>query len=120
MEGEGMAALPQDVTYDGVDVEFLRRKYTEERAKRLNPKGNSQYVEVTGDFSRYIDDPYVDGPLVRDAVDETVEALVNGGGFGGLLAEAELHKIGVPSLTIVEKAGASGGTRYWQLHHGAQ
>src|SRR3546814_5828983 len=73
MEGEGMAALPQDVTYDGVDVEFLRRKYTEERAKRLNPKGNSQYVEVTGDFSRYIDDPYVDGPLVRDAVDERSE-----------------------------------------------
>src|SRR3546814_7279938 len=94
MEGEGMAALPQDVTYDGVDVEFLRRKYTEERAKRLNPKGNSQYVEVTGDFSRYIDDPYVDGPLVRDAVDETVEAFVIGGGFGGLLAAAELHKIG--------------------------
>src|SRR3546814_1905969 len=103
MGGEGMAALPQDVTYDGVDVEFLRRKYTEERAKRLNPKGNSQYVEVTGDFSRYIDDPYVDGPLVRDAVDETVEALVIGGGFGGLLAAAELHKIGVTDIRIVEK-----------------
>src|SRR3546814_20865294 len=104
MEGEGMAALPQDVTYDGVDVEFLRRKYTEERAKRLNPKGNSQYVEVTGDFSRYIDDPYVDGPLVRDAVAETVEALVIGGGFGGLLAAAELPKIGVDAIRIVGKA----------------
>ncbi|KEQ53537.1 flavin-containing monooxygenase [Sphingobium chlorophenolicum] len=115
-----MATLPQDMSHEEIDVDFLRRKYTEERAKRLNPKGNKQYIEVKGDFSRYIDDPYVDGPLVRDAVDETVEALVIGGGFGGLLAAAELHKIGVTDIRIVEKAGDFGGTWYWNRYPGAQ
>lgn len=115
-----MATLPRDVADEEIDVDFLRRKYMEERAKRLNPRGNSQYVEVTGDFGRYIDDPYVDGPLVRDAVDESVDALVIGGGFGGLLAAAELHKIGVTDIRIVEKAGDFGGTWYWNRYPGAQ
>ncbi|KEQ52402.1 flavin-containing monooxygenase [Sphingobium chlorophenolicum] len=114
------AAATQDTIHDDIDLDALRQKYMEERAKRLNPKGNSQYIEVKGDFSRYIDDPYVDGPLVRDAVDETVEALVIGGGFGGLLAAAELHKIGVTDIRIVEKAGDFGGTWYWNRYPGAQ
>src|SRR3546814_13565098 len=67
-----------------------------------------------------MDDPYVDGALVRDAVDGTVEAFVSGGGFGGLLAAAELHKIGVTDIRIVEKAGDFGGTWYWNRYPGAQ
>ncbi|MBI5132579.1 MAG: NAD(P)/FAD-dependent oxidoreductase [Rhodopseudomonas palustris] len=105
---------------DDLDIEALRRKYLDERAKRLNPKGNSQYIEVKGEFSRFIDDPYIEAPLVRDAVDETVSALVIGGGFGGLLAAAELHKIGVTDIRIVEKAGDFGGTWYWNRYPGAQ
>src|SRR3546814_16136150 len=91
MEGEGMAALPQDVTYDGVDVEFLRRKYTEERAKPLNPKGNSPYVAVTGDFRRYVDAPYVHDPQGGDAVEAQAEAVVIGGGFWCIFRSSELH-----------------------------
>lgn len=103
-----------------LDIAWLRQKYLDERMKRTHPKGNSQYVEVSGEFERYIDDPYVDGPPVRDPVSETVEALVIGGGFGGLLAAAELHRIGVTDIRIVEKAGDFGGTWYWNRYPGAQ
>ncbi len=103
-----------------LDLAWLRQKYLEERQKRINARGNSQYIEVKGDFSRFIDDPYVDGPLVRDAVAETVEAIVIGGGFGGLLAAAELHKAGIKDIRIIEKAGDFGGTWYWNRYPGAQ
>ena len=102
-----------------LDLAWLRQKYLEERQKRINARGNSQYIEVKGDFSRFIDDPYVDGPLVRDAVAETVEAIVIGGGFGGLLAAAELHKAGIKDIRIIEKAGDFGGTWYWNRYPGA-
>lgn len=115
---QASAARGQDL--DDLDIEWLRQKYLDERLKRLHPGANSQYVEVKGAFAHYIDDPYVDGPLVRDAVDETVEALVIGGGFGGLLAAAELSKIGVTEVRIVEKAGDFGGTWYWNRYPGAQ
>ncbi len=42
-----------------IDREALRRKYREERDKRLRADGNEQYVEVTGVFEHYVDDPYV-------------------------------------------------------------
>ena len=41
-----------------IDTEGLRRKYREERDKRLRPDGNDQYLRLTGDLARYLDDPY--------------------------------------------------------------
>jgi hypothetical protein len=32
----------------GIDVEALRKKYGEEREKRLRADGNRQYQEITG------------------------------------------------------------------------
>ena len=43
----------------GFNPEALREKYRQERDKRIRSDGNDQYTEVTGDFSRYVDDPYV-------------------------------------------------------------
>lgn len=39
------------------DVEALRRKYAEERARRLRPDGIAQYVEVEGAFAGFAADP---------------------------------------------------------------
>ena len=47
------------------DLEALRRKYREERDKRHRDEGIEQYVEVKGDFSHYIDDPYADADFKR-------------------------------------------------------
>ena len=41
------------------DPEILREKYLLERDKRVRADGNDQYVEVKGDFSYFVEDPYV-------------------------------------------------------------
>ena len=41
------------------DPEILRQKYLQERDKRVRADGNDQYVEVKGDFSYFVEDPYV-------------------------------------------------------------
>ncbi len=82
--------------------------------------GNEQYVEVKGDFSRYVDDPYVDPGFTRAPLNDEVQVLIIGGGFGGLLAGARLREAGVESIRIIEKGGDFGGTWYWNRYPGAQ
>src|SRR5580692_2441265 len=102
------------------DPEALRTKYREERDKRVRNDGNSQYVEVKGDFSRYVDDPYVDPGFTRAPLNDEVQVLIIGGGFGGLLAGARLREAGVESIRVIEKGGDFGGTWYWNRYPGAQ
>jgi cyclohexanone monooxygenase len=98
----------------------LRDKYRRERDKRLRPDADAQYVEVNGDFRRYVDDPYVAPGFARAPLTDAVDALVIGGGFGGLLAAARLREIGMERIRIVEKGGDFGGTWYWNRYPGAQ
>src|SRR5947207_260255 len=95
------------------DPDALRNKYREERDKRLRTDGNEQYVEVKGDFSRYVDDPYVDPGFTRKPLHDEVEVLIIGGGFAGLLAGAGLREAGVRTIRIIEKGGDFGGPGYW-------
>ena len=101
------------------DPDALREKYREERDKRVRADGNDQYIEVTGDFSHYVDDPYVEPGFVRDPVLEEVEVVVIGGGFGGMLAAARLRDAGIHDVRIIEKGGGFGGTWYWNRYPGA-
>ena len=43
-----------------VDREALRAKYREERDKRLREDGNEQYLEPTGKFAHFLEDPYAE------------------------------------------------------------
>ena len=104
----------------GFDPDALREKYRQERDKRVNPKQNSQWTEVKGDFTRYVDDPYVEPGFTRAPVVEEVELVVVGGGFGGLLSAAKLRQAGIDSFRIIEKGGDFGGTWYWNRYPGAQ
>ena len=58
----------------GFDPDKLRAKYREERDKRLRADGNEQYQEVVGDFTRYVDDPYVESGFTRAPVSDEIEA----------------------------------------------
>ena len=49
------------------DPEYLRDKYRQERDKRLREDGNDQYQEVSGDFSYFVDDPYINEAIERQA-----------------------------------------------------
>jgi cation diffusion facilitator CzcD-associated flavoprotein CzcO len=102
------------------DPDALREKYRIERDKRLRPDANAQYVEVKGDFGRYIDDPYVEPGFTRAPLSDEVDALIIGGGFGGLRAAARLREAGLERIRIVEKGGDFGGTWYWNRYPGAQ
>ncbi|MEM6704026.1 MAG: NAD(P)/FAD-dependent oxidoreductase, partial [Acidobacteriota bacterium] len=110
--------LPEPEELD-FDPDVLRAKYREERDKRLRPDANEQYQEVTGDFSRYVDDPYVEGRLEREPLTDSVDVVIVGGGFGGLITGARLREQGVESLRILEKGSDFGGTWYWNRYPGA-
>lgn len=102
------------------EIGLLREKYAEERRRRLNPLGALQFAQTTGELRRYAEDPTLDAPLSRDPFHETLDAVVMGGGFGGLLAAATLKKAGITNLRIIDKAADFGGTWYWNRYPGAQ
>ncbi|MCC6765740.1 MAG: NAD(P)-binding protein, partial [Deltaproteobacteria bacterium] len=102
-----------------VDKESLKKKYAEERAKRLRSDGNEQYVQVEGRFERYLEDPYL--PVVpRESKADQVTVAIIGGGFAGLVTGARLEEAGITDLRVVEKGGDFGGTWYWNRYPGAQ
>ncbi|MBK8558819.1 NAD(P)/FAD-dependent oxidoreductase [Candidatus Amarobacter glycogenicus] len=102
----------------GFDPDALREKYRQERDKRLRADGNAQYLEITGEYAHYIEDPYVQ-PDVREPVTSEVEVAVVGGGHGGLQIGARLRMAGVQSIRLIEKGGDFGGTWYWNRYPGA-
>jgi cation diffusion facilitator CzcD-associated flavoprotein CzcO len=101
-----------------IDKQALRRKYAEERDKRLRPDGNDQYLRLTGEFAHYLDDPYT--PWTERAPRTGHRTVVCvGGGFAGLVTGARLREAGV-DVGIIEKGGDFGGTWYWNRYPGAQ
>ncbi|HEV2368944.1 MAG TPA: NAD(P)-binding protein, partial [Acidimicrobiales bacterium] len=101
-----------------LDLEALKRKYAEERDKRLRPDGNDQYIQLKDQLARYLEDPYtpVSG---RDRKTDHVTVAFIGGGFAGLVTGAAIKQAGVDDVRIVEKAGDFGGTWYWNRYPGA-
>ena len=100
------------------DAAAFRKKYREERDKRLREDGNEQYIQVTGEFAHFLDDPYAEPGFARDAIQDEVEVLIVGGGFGGLLAGARLRQAGVEDIRIIDPASDFGGTWYWNRYPG--
>ncbi len=101
------------------DKETLKQRYTAERAKRLRPDGNDQYLQIEGHLDHYLEDPYM--PVVpREAKTDHVTVAIIGGGFAGLVTGARLKEAGIEDVRIVEKGGDFGGTWYWNRYPGAQ
>jgi cation diffusion facilitator CzcD-associated flavoprotein CzcO len=101
-----------------IDHEALRRKYRRERDKRLRPDGSAQYVEPTGRFAHFVEDPYVEC-VERSPLHDEVDVVLVGGGFSGLTAGARLKEAGVESVRIIEGGGDFGGVWYWNRYPGA-
>ena len=106
-----------------VNVEFdpteVYARYSQERKARIRPEGVAQFQGLD-DVLEYTDTdmymPWTD----RSAVHEEVEAIVLGGGFGGILAGAQLSDRGIREIRIIEQAGDFGGTWYWNRYPGVQ
>jgi len=101
------------------DPDILRAKYRQERDKRVRTEGNQQYTDMEGEFSHYVDDPYLDAKIEREPLTDEVEVVIIGGGFGGLLAGKHLREAGVKDIRVIEKGGDFGGTWYWNRYPGA-
>jgi cation diffusion facilitator CzcD-associated flavoprotein CzcO len=100
------------------DVDALRQKYAEERARRLRPDGIAQYVEIAGEFARFAEDPWADGRFARKPLTDEVDVAIVGAGFGGLLTGARLRELGVESIRLIDRAADVGGTWYWNRYPG--
>ena len=110
---------PTDTPAD-IDIDALREKYAQERAKRLRPEGADQYLELEGEFAEFYEiDPYTT-VTARDPIVENAEVVILGGGFAGLLAGAYLKKAGVQGIRVIEMASDFGGVWYWNRFPGIQ
>ena len=101
------------------DPGALAKKYRLERDKRLRQDGNDQYQEITGEFSYFAEDPYINTEEEREPLEDEVEVVIIGGGFGGMLAAVRLKEAGIDNFRIIEKGGNFGGTWYWNRYPGA-
>jgi NADPH-dependent 2,4-dienoyl-CoA reductase/sulfur reductase-like enzyme len=100
------------------DLDALRAKYAEEREGRLRPDGINQYVDMSGAFARFGEDPWADPAFSRDPITDTVDVACVGAGFGGLLIGARLKELGVDDVWLIDKAADVGGTWYWNRYPG--
>jgi cyclohexanone monooxygenase len=103
---------------NAIDKDALRAKYAEERAKRLRPDGNAQYIELKDQLAHYLADPYTPVTERAPKTDHVTVAFI-GGGFAGLLTGARLKEAGVEDVRLIDKAGDFGGTWYWNRYPGA-
>ena len=107
------------IASDKLDIEALRARYRQERDRRL-PHGDTDRRSraATDGFAHLLTDPYGRAPD-REPVDDEVDVLVIGGGFGGLLTAARLREAGIERIRIVEAGSDVGGTWYWNRYPGA-
>jgi cation diffusion facilitator CzcD-associated flavoprotein CzcO len=113
-----MTTTESPATPGHIDKEALRRRYAQERDKRLRPDGNDQYLRLSGEFAAYLDDPHTPWTERAPLTDHRTVVCV-GGGFAGLVVAARLREAGV-DVRIIEKGGGFGGTWYWNRYPGAQ
>lgn len=105
---------------DTIDMEGLRARYAQERAKRIRKDGQAQYVRPAGDIvADYAIDPYK--PVAdRAPLELEFDTMVLGAGWGGIKAAYHLAKNGVTNIRLVDTAGDFGGVWYWNQYPGVQ
>ncbi len=102
------------------DLNSARQKYQRERSKRIRSDGMNQFNFGTGEFKRFIDDPNAEPSFRRQPINDEVDVIIIGGGFGGLLTAASLHQTGTTNVRIIEQGSDVGGTWYWNRFPGAR
>ena len=90
-------SAPQERAFD---PDALRARYRAERDKRLRADGNEQYVEVTGRFAHFVEDPYVEPGFSRPALHDEVDVVVIGLGPGGEHAAIKLARAGLDVVAV--------------------
>lgn len=108
--------LPLDLDFD---PHHLRKRFEVDKKKRIRPDTLAQFQGLADVLEVDDRDPFVE-PINREPVTEELDALVLGGGFGGLTAGAYLAQNDITNFRIVEYGGDFGGTWYWNRYPGVQ
>jgi cation diffusion facilitator CzcD-associated flavoprotein CzcO len=103
----------------GFDPVALRKKYHDEREKRMDHAGSRNYLKIRDEFEGLYKDPNADPNFTREPVKKEMDFAIIGGGYGGLLCGAELRRVGVKDICIIERGADIGGTWYWNRYPGA-
>ena len=111
---EALKTLPPEPVGAVFDAEE-QAKYKAFKEARA---GAADYIEMKGEFSRYLEDVYSADPVPRDALTDEFDVLVVGAGFAGLLLWHKLRKAGFENVRFCEKGGDVGGTWYWNRYPG--
>ncbi len=98
----------------------IREKYRIERDRRTVESGRRQFRDLSDDFPDFTRDPWADNSSERPAIDDEVDVIIVGAGFGGLLMGAHLRKLGIERIRLVDVAAGVGGTWYWNRFPGAR
>ncbi len=103
-----------------VDIPALKKKYRQERDRRIRKDGQEQYVQPANDFTHtYEADPYT--PISeREPLSEEIDVAVLGGGWSGIMAGVHLRRNKVSSFRHIDHAGDFGGVWYWNRYPGLQ
>ncbi len=100
------------------DPDAVHAKYLAERDKRL-VEGRAAIRDLAHDdeFAAYREDPFT--PFAERAPKhDEVDVAIVGAGIAGLVAGAQLRKVGVPRIRLIDQAGGVGGTWYWNRYPG--
>ena len=105
---------------ESFDIPTIRERYRQEREKRLRDEGGAQYVRPTGGVVEdYTADPHRE-PIAREPLDEDIEVVILGAGWGGIMAAHHLTRAGITDFRNVDTAGNFGGVWYWNRYPGIQ
>ena len=88
------------------------RKFKEQR------RGAADYMNLEGEFSKYLEDVYSEPPVQRETLTDDCEIVVVGAGFACLLLWYKLQHAGFKYVRFCEKGGDVGGTWYLNRYPG--
>ena len=110
-ETSPLEANIQNVKKLSFDPEALKKKYIEERDKRLRHNtGIEQYRHVDhNEFASFLNDPFRGDKIERDPIIDSCDVVIIGGGYGGQLIAVRLMEKGITNVRIIEKGGDFGG-----------
>ncbi|PCJ34289.1 MAG: monooxygenase [Cellvibrionales bacterium] len=111
---EALTALPE-AKAGAVFNADEQAKYRDFKKSRT---GVADFIEMDGEFSKYLEDVHSLPPIPRDALDDECEILIIGAGFAGLLLWYKLSQAGYKDVRFCEKGGDVGGTWYWNRYPG--
>jgi NAD(P)-binding Rossmann-like domain len=100
------------------DAEAVHAKYKGERDKRMSA-GRAAIRDLTRDevFAEYLADPFT-SVVSRDSLSEDVDVAIVGSGMAGVVVGAQLRKIGMKQIRLIDRTGGLGGTWYWNRYPG--